>query len=510
MRWRGLPSLPSGILARSLERSGPRAIPWNRGSGPRAAWGRWRSTAGAQAAALAGVTALALIVGGGVARAAGATLTVSLSPTSLAADGASHSTATVSVSPPLSGQPIALYAPFDSGISFGPVHDNRDGTYSATLTSSRNAEVTRIFATDEFGTDHVFPATLTQVGATATSVVAVTDRPVNSSNPPVTNEAVVMLATVTSLADNLPTPAGAVSFENGKTPIARCQALPTSILATGLVNVTCAASFAATSSPAELTAVFTPATGLPLSASTSSAEDFPVAPDSTSTSLTSPSSPVIGAPVMYAAKVTPGHAGAVVPTGTVSFSDHGTPIGSCQQLPLDGSSTATCTVTYRAPGGHAISASYGGDANFGSSNSSVLTESAQSLGTIGASMQWKFLYTTRYTRVLQLILSRAPVGSRVSITCHGGGCQVTRPALAVSAPMLCGSSDGAGCAHARTVNLTPQIAQSRLRAHARLTVAITKPGWTGKAYIFTARAGVPPTVQIGCVVPGSNRIANSC
>lgn len=484
---------------------------WKRPPGHSAARRRSRSGVGARAAVLAGLTALVLILGGGgAARAAGFTLTVSLSPASIAADGASHSTATVSVSPPLSGQPITLYAPLDPGISFGPVHDNRDGTYTATLTSSRSAEVTRIFAADAFGTDAVFPATLTQVGASATSVVAVANRAVNGSNPAVTNEGVVLLATVTSLADNLPTPAGTVSFENGRSPIIGCQGLPTSAQGIGSVTVTCATSFAATSSPAELTAVFIPAAGLPLSGSTSPANDFPVAPDSTSTSLTSVSIPVIAAPVRFVAKVTPSYAGAVAPTGFVRFSDHGTTIGSCGQQPLDASSTATCTVTYRAPGTHAISASYGGDANFWNSDSSVLTESAQTLGTIDASMQWKFRYTSRYTRVLQLILSRAPVGSRISITCHGGGCQIKRPALAVSAPMGCGATESASCANGRTVNLTPQISQSRLRAHARLTVAITKPGWTGKAYVFAVRAGLPPTVQIGCTPPGSNRITTGC
>lgn len=459
---------------------------------------------------LAGVTTLALIsLGSGVARAAGFTLTVSLSPASMAADGASHSTATVRVSPPVAGRPIALYAPSDPHISFGPVHDNGDGTYTATLTSSRSAEVTPIFATDGLSTDEVFPATLTQVGPSVTSILAVTNRPVNSSNPPVTNERVLLLATVTSLADNLPGPTGTISFENGRDPIAGCQALPISAQGSGSVNVTCVASFAATFSPAELTAVFTPVAGLPLSGSTSLADEFPIAPDSTSTSVTSASTPVIGTPVRYVAEVTPGHAGAVTPSGFVRFSDNGTTIESCGRRPLDASSTATCTVTYRARGTHAISASYGGDPNFGSSDSVARTDSAQIIGTIDASMQWKFRYTSRDTRVLQLILSRTPIGSRVSITCAGAGCQVKRRAVVVRAPSRCGP-ESRSCASASTVNLTPQISQSRLRAHARLTVSITKPGWTGKAYVFGVRAGLPPTVRIGCIAPGSNRIAASC
>ena len=511
MRWRVLPSCLRAPWDGAVDPRGRGPTTWKRRLGRRAARRRWRSAVSARASALAGVTVLALILlNAGVAHAAGITVTVSLSPASIAADGASHSTATVTVSPPLPGQPITIYAPLDPRISFGPVHDNRDGTYTATLTSSRSAEVTRIFATDELGTNEVFPATLTQVGASATSVVAVTNRPVNSSNPPVTNEGVVLLATVTSLADNLAVPAGTTSFENGLSPIPGCQALPTSGHGAGAVNVTCAASFAAASSPAQVTAVFTPAAGSLLSGSTSPSEDFPVAPDSTSTSVTSASTPVIDRPVTYVAKVTSGHAGAVAPTGFVRFFDHGAPITSCGQQPLDGSATAKCTVTYRASGVHAISASYSGDTNFGASDSTALRESPQILGRIDASMQWRFLYTSRYTRVLQLIVSRAPVGSRVSITCQGGGCQLKRRRLVVRAAMGCAPTENASCANARTVDLTPQISQPRLRAHTRLTVGITKPGWTGKAYVFTVRAGLPPTVQIGCTAPGSNRITAGC
>jgi Bacterial Ig-like domain (group 3)/Invasin, domain 3 len=449
------------------------------------------------------VTALGLLlVGGGMARAAGATLTVSLSPTSIAADGVSHSMVTVTLSPLRHAQWIVLSAPFDPRISFGTVHDNGDGTYTSTLTSSRSAEVTQIFAANQTGSDEVFPATLTQLGASATSVTAVTGRPVTSSNAPVTNEGVVLLATVAPLTDNLVSPSGTVSFENGGSPIAGCRSLPIESQLTGTASVNCNTWFAAAASPADVSAVFSPAAGSLVGGSSSLADGFPVDRDSTSTSVTAASPPAVGSPVRYVATVTPGHTGALSPTGFVRFSDNGTTIGSCSQQQLDASATATCTVTYRASGTHAIAASYGGDGNFSASYSSAVRESAQPVGTIDASMQWRFLYTDRYTQALQLIVNRAPLGSRVSISCHGRGCRFEDHTIDVRTGRHCGGTASGGCATSRTVDLTPQIRQTHLPAHTRLRIAITKSGWTGKAYSFTIRAGLPPAVQINPVPPG--------
>lgn len=460
---------------------------------------------GARAGAVAAAAALGLLlVGGGVARAAATTLTVSLSPSTIAADGVSQTTVTLKLSPALSEQSIVLSAPFDPQISFGPVHDNNDGTYTTRLTSSRNAEVTQIFAASPAATE-VFPATLTQVGASATSVSAVTTQPVSSSNPPVTNEGVVLLASVAPLTNNVVSPIGTISFQNGASAIAGCQSLPVGPQLTGTASVTCNASFGATSSPAAVIAVFSPAAGSLLAASSSHPDDFPVDRDSTSTSLSSASPAAVGAPVTYVAKVTPGHAGVLAPTGFVRFSDNGTTIGSCGEQPLEASLTATCTVTYTSTGPHAITADYRGDGNFSGSSSTGLGESAQPLGTIDASMQWRFFYTSAYTQVLQLVVSRATPGSRVSIGCRGQTCPFKHHTLAIRAGQQCRRTAHAGCASARSLDLTPLIGGVQLRAHVRVTVSITKPGWTGKAYIFTVRAGLPPTVQIKPVPAGSRR-----
>src|SRR5947209_14621356 len=122
---------------------------------------RGRSHLLARPATFAGALMLGFLLWGGIAHAAGPTATVSLSPSSIPADGISQSTVTVTLSPPLTGQTITLSAPFDPHISFSAVHDNGDGTYTATLTSSRSAETTQIFAFDASGTTAAYPAMLT-------------------------------------------------------------------------------------------------------------------------------------------------------------------------------------------------------------------------------------------------------------------------------------------------------------------------------------------------------------
>lgn len=90
---------------------------------------------------------------------------------------------------------------------------------------------------------------------------------------------------------------------------------------------------------------------------------------------TSTSNPVrVNQSVTYTTTLTPASTGASLPTGTVSFSDHGTAIpacsgGSAPQIagnPLQ----ASCTITYGSVGQHSITAIYNGDTNYGVSPAS--------------------------------------------------------------------------------------------------------------------------------------------
>ncbi len=80
-------------------------------------------------------------------------MTVQLSPMSIPADGVSTSTVTVTVTDAggagVTGQPVTLgTSPPNLGITFSTPHDNGDGTYTSTLTSSTASAKVTIVAAD--------------------------------------------------------------------------------------------------------------------------------------------------------------------------------------------------------------------------------------------------------------------------------------------------------------------------------------------------------------------------
>ena len=91
----------------------------------------------------------------------------------------------------------------------------------------------------------------------------------------------------------------------------------------------------------------------------------PVERDTTSTSLDVSKTVGVGAVTTYTATVAsaPGRLGTLRPTGTVEFFDRGQPIAGCLNKPVTNAGAA-CSLTYRSPGNHSISAQYSGDANF--------------------------------------------------------------------------------------------------------------------------------------------------
>jgi hypothetical protein len=98
-----------------------------------------------------------------------------------------------------------------------------------------------------------------------------------------------------------------------------------------------------------------------------------------------------------------------------------------------------------------------------------------------------------FTRVKSLVVRNAPKGARITLTCRGGGCPFR------------------GTKRARvTRDLKPVAFQrffrrARLRAGARVRIAVTAAGLVGRTYTYKVEFGDLPSQTTVCRAPGAKR-----
>jgi len=184
---------------------------------------------------------------------------------------------------------------------------------------------------------------------------------VSSLNPSVFGQSVTLTATVKAVAPGAGTPTGSVQFYNGKT------LLGSHALASG------SAAFATTkltTGTDSVTAVYVASADY--DTSTSAVRSQVVDKASTTTTIVSSLNPSItGDKVTFTATVTAKAPGAGTPTGTVTFKDGSTTLG---RGTLNSSRKATFAISTLVKGTHSITAVYGGDSNFITSMSAVLSQ----------------------------------------------------------------------------------------------------------------------------------------
>jgi Bacterial Ig-like domain (group 3)/FG-GAP-like repeat len=184
-------------------------------------------------------------------------------------------------------------------------------------------------------------------------------------NPSAFGESVSFTATVA--AQNSGTPTGTVTFSDGSTTVGQATV--------NAGTATYSSASLATGSHS-ITATYSGDSNFTGSASTGLSQV--VQKVNTTTALNAPNSANVNQSVALTATVTPGTSG--VPTGTVSFLDGTTQIGSASP---NGSGVATFSTSTLAMGTHNITAVYGGDSNFNGSTSAaasvVVTNSGFSL-----------------------------------------------------------------------------------------------------------------------------------
>ncbi len=263
-------------------------------------------------------------------------------------------TATVVATAPGAGIPTGDVTFMDGSTTLGT--GTLDGSGQATLSTSAlsigSHSITVVYAGDTNFTTSTSSA-LTQTvnqAATASSVSS-------SVNPSVFGQSVTFTATVTANAPGSGIPTGTVTFKDGSTTLGSGT-----LDGSGQTTFTTSALLAGSHS---ITVVYGGDTDF--TTSTSSALTQTVNPSATSSSVSSSVNPaVFGQSITFTATVTATAPGSGIPTGTVTFMDGSTTLGTGT---LDGSGQTTLSTSALTVGSHSITVVYGGDANFATSTS---------------------------------------------------------------------------------------------------------------------------------------------
>ena len=242
-----------------------------------------------------------------------------------------------------------------------------DGTCTATTCTAASAGPHTVTATDSTVTPNVTGAVTVTASRTGTQTVTTASTDGNS----VSGQPVVFTATVTAAVGGPAgvSPTGTVAFTESGVALPGCSAV--SLTAGATASCTDAVLF-----PGDHSVVASYSGDAVYDGSAATAGDTVTTASTTTSVSLSDTSPVDGEVVVATATVAPVAPGAGAPKGTVSFSDNGASVATCQSVPLaivSGTIEADCSLSYDASGPHAITASYGGDAFFQSSTSGPAT-----------------------------------------------------------------------------------------------------------------------------------------
>ncbi|MFZ0774547.1 MAG: Ig-like domain-containing protein [Candidatus Sulfotelmatobacter sp.] len=184
----------------------------------------------------------------------------------------------------------------------------------------------------------------------------------STPNPSSFGQSVTFTSTTSSSAG---VPVGTVTFMQGNNILASNVA----------VNGSGQAAFSTSALAVDsniITANFTGSTGWTNNSGSDSASPQVVSKDATTTAVSSSANPsVYSQSVTFTAVVTAKAPGSGVPSGTVTFKNGSTTLGTST---LDGTGTATFTTSTLTVAAHSITATYGGSSSFSTSVSSTLTQ----------------------------------------------------------------------------------------------------------------------------------------
>lgn len=257
------------------------------------------------------------------------------------------------------GSPTGILSFTDGGTSIGTA--TLDASGNAGFTTSTLAVGAHTIAASYFGDTSFNPSVSVNVTETvnAAAGAATTTTLVSSLNPSAAGQPVTFTATVTSTTAGTLT--GTVAFLYGAV-----------LLGTGTVNAGGQASATTSSLPAGNRSVAAVYSGDATFNPSRSANLVQVVKDTTTVLVTSSANPASpGQSVTFTATITTAPPFIGYPTGTMTFSDGSTALGTA---PVAFPGHATYTTTALSVGTHSITGSYGGDSVFVGSTSPPFLE----------------------------------------------------------------------------------------------------------------------------------------
>ncbi len=298
-----------------------------------------------------------------------ATTTVLISSANPSTSGQSVTfTATVAGPTGNTTVPTGTVTFLDGATSIGAGTLNAGG--QATYTTS-SLSVAAHSITASYGGSATFAASTSGILSQVVNKAASTTAVVSSVNPSASGQSVTFTATVTAPSGDAIVPTGTVSFLDGATT-----------LGSGTLNGSGIGTFttsALASGSHSITAVY--AGDANFTGSTSTALSQTVNPPVKLTSTTAVTSSLNpsgqGQSVTFTGTVSGPSGNLIVPTGTLTFMDGASTLGTGT---LNASGQATYSTSSLTAGTHSITAVYGGDSTFAGSTSSALTQTVNAPG----------------------------------------------------------------------------------------------------------------------------------
>ena len=240
----------------------------------------------------------------------------------------------------------------DGGVSFSNIAGATSTTLTFTASLSQNGNLYQAVFSNSAGSATSSAATLTVINPATTTAL------VSSANPSAFGQPVTFTATVSSPAG---IPTGTVTFLDGASSLGT-GTLDSSGMAT-LTTASLAVGAHSITAPYGGDANFNPSSSSPLAQTVNKGA-------TTVTSISSANPSVFGQGVIFSAAVAPAAPGAGSLTGTITFQDGATSLGTSGIT----NGQASFTTSSLAVGSHSVTAVYNGDGNFNGASSAPVTQ----------------------------------------------------------------------------------------------------------------------------------------